>query len=197
MTPEKDLREQLATCTRIFAMQGLIGLFGHVSVYQPETKTIFVTPGSGSDKPHFQAGDMIPIHLDGKPLDGKTLPPVEWPIHTALHGSRSDALAVAHLHTPYAILFTIARREFHPVTLRGRTALQRSSSGNDAPTRRQSAEDNWRPPRRAYARAWHRRRRPKSRPGSVCIDDFRRRRQKDHAGLDSGSHRSFQRRRMP
>ncbi len=49
MTPEKDLREQLATCTRIFAMQGLIGLFGHVSVYQPESKTIFVTPGSGSD----------------------------------------------------------------------------------------------------------------------------------------------------
>ena len=70
MTPEKDLREQLATCTRIFAMQGLIGLFGHVSVYQPETKTIFVTPGSGSDKPHFQADDMIPIHLEGKPLDG-------------------------------------------------------------------------------------------------------------------------------
>ena len=66
MTPENDLREQLATCTRIFAMQGLIGLFGHVSVYQPESKTIFVTPGSGSDKPRFQATDMIPIHLDGK-----------------------------------------------------------------------------------------------------------------------------------
>ena len=119
MTPEKDLREQLATCTRIFAMQGLIGLFGHVSVYQPETKTIFVTPGSGSDKPRFQASDMIPIHLDGKPFDGKTLPPVEWPIHTALHGARADALAVAHLHTAYATLFTIARREFHPVTLQG------------------------------------------------------------------------------
>src|SRR4026207_2264345 len=99
MATEQELREQLATCTRIFAMQGLIGLFGHVSIYQPETKTIFVTPGSGSDKPRFQASDMIPIPLDGKPLDGKPLPPVEWPIHTALHGARADALAVAHLHT--------------------------------------------------------------------------------------------------
>jgi len=119
MSSEKDLRKQLATCTRIFAMQGLIGLFGHVSVYQPETKTVWVTPGSGSDKPRFQADDMIPIALDGKPKAGNTPPPIEWPIHTALHGARSDALAVAHLHTPYAILFAIAVRDFHPVTLQG------------------------------------------------------------------------------
>jgi ribulose-5-phosphate 4-epimerase/fuculose-1-phosphate aldolase len=50
MTSESDLREQLATCTRIFAMQGMIGVFGHVSVYQPETKTVFITPGMGSDR---------------------------------------------------------------------------------------------------------------------------------------------------
>ena len=117
MATEQQLREQLATCTRIFAMQGLIGLFGHVSVFQPENKTVFVTPGSGSDKAHFMASDMIPIDLSGKPINGTIPPPVEWPIHTALHGARSDALAVAHLHTPYATLFAIAKREFHPVTL--------------------------------------------------------------------------------
>jgi ribulose-5-phosphate 4-epimerase/fuculose-1-phosphate aldolase len=119
MSTEAELRDQLATCTRILAMQGLIGLFGHVSIYQPETKTIFITPGSGSDKPRFQGSDMIAIRPDGKPIDGRTPPPVEWPIHTALHGARDDALAVAHLHTPYATLFAIARREFYPVTLQG------------------------------------------------------------------------------
>jgi ribulose-5-phosphate 4-epimerase/fuculose-1-phosphate aldolase len=119
MATEQELREQLATCTRIFAMQGLIGLFGHVSVFQPESKTVFVTPGSGSDKAHFTAPDMIPIDLSGKPITGAIPPPVEWPIHTALHAARSDALAVAHLHTPYATLFAIAKREFHPVTLQG------------------------------------------------------------------------------
>jgi ribulose-5-phosphate 4-epimerase/fuculose-1-phosphate aldolase len=119
MNSEQQLREQLATCTRIFAMQGMIGLFGHVSVFQPETQTVLVTPGSGSDKAHFMPSDMIPIDLSGKPHDGKTMPPVEWPIHTALHAARSDALAVAHLHTPYATLFGIAKRDFHPVTLQG------------------------------------------------------------------------------
>ena len=119
MISEKDLREQLATCTRIFAMQGMIGVFGHVSVYQPETKRVFITPGMGSDKGSLRAEDMLITDLDGKPLEGREGPPVEWPIHTALHGARADALAVAHLHTPYATLFTIAKREFQPVTLQG------------------------------------------------------------------------------
>ena len=119
MTSETDLREQLAMCTRIFAMQGMIGVFGHVSVYQPETKTVFITPGMGSDKGSLRPEDMVPTNLDGKPLAGKDGPPVEWPIHTALHSARSDALAVAHLHTPHATLFAIAKREFRPVTLQG------------------------------------------------------------------------------
>ena len=119
MTSENDLREQLATCTRIFTMQGMIGVFGHVSVYQPETKTVFITPGMGSDKGSLRPEDMVPTDLDGKPQAGKDGPPVEWPIHTALHAARPDALAVAHLHTPYATLFTIAKRKFQPVTLQG------------------------------------------------------------------------------
>ncbi len=119
MTLEKDLREQLATCARIFAMQGMIGVFGHVSVYQPETKRIFITPGMGSDKGSLRAEEMVPMDINGGPLEGGERPPVEWPIHTALHAAREDALAVAHLHAPYATLFAIAKREFQPVTLQG------------------------------------------------------------------------------
>lgn len=119
MASENDLRDQLATCTRILAMQGMIGLFGHISAYQSETKTIFITPGSGSDKATLRAEDIAAIQLDGRPLDDNKLPPIEWPIHTSLHATRADALAVAHLHTPYATLFAIARRDFQPVTLQG------------------------------------------------------------------------------
>jgi ribulose-5-phosphate 4-epimerase/fuculose-1-phosphate aldolase len=119
MTSERELREQLATCTRIFAMQGMIGLFGHVSVFQPETKTVFITPGMGSDKASLRQEDMVPTDLKGKALSGKEGPPVEWPIHTALHDARADALAVAHLHTPNATLFAIAKRRFQSVTLQG------------------------------------------------------------------------------
>jgi ribulose-5-phosphate 4-epimerase/fuculose-1-phosphate aldolase len=119
MATESELRGQLATCTRIFAMHGMIGVFGHVSVYQPDSKRVFITPGMGSDKGSLRAEDMVPMDLSGKPLEGPQGPPVEWPIHTALHGARADALAVAHLHTPFATLFTIAKRKFQPVTLQG------------------------------------------------------------------------------
>jgi ribulose-5-phosphate 4-epimerase/fuculose-1-phosphate aldolase len=117
MASESELREQLATCARIFAMQGLLGLHGHVSGYQPETKRILITPGSGSDKANLRAGDMMPVDLDGKPLEGTMGPPREWPIHTELHAARSDALAVAHLHPPYATLFAIAKRQYQPLTM--------------------------------------------------------------------------------
>ena len=43
---------------------------------------------------------MVPTDLDGKPLEGKNGPPVEWPIHTAIHSARADASAVARI-PPY------------------------------------------------------------------------------------------------
>ena len=117
MTSESDSREQLATCARIFAMQGLLGLHGHVSVYQPETKRVLITPGAGSDKANLRAEHMVAANLDGQSIGGKGRPPLEWPIHMALHAARSDALAIAHLHPPYATLFAIAKREYRPVTM--------------------------------------------------------------------------------
>jgi L-fuculose-phosphate aldolase len=117
MASESELREQLATCTRVFAMQGLIGVFGHVSVFEPGSKRVFITPGMGSDKASLRGENMVMTDLDGKPIEGTEGPPVEWPIHTTLHAARPDALAIAHLHTPHATVFAIARREFRPVTL--------------------------------------------------------------------------------
>ena len=117
MTADAALREQVATCTRIFAMQGLIGLFGHVSAYLPESRRVVICPGSGSDKAATMASDVHVLDLDGTLLQGEGHVALEWPIHAALHAARPEALAVAHLHAPYATLFAIAQREFHPVTL--------------------------------------------------------------------------------
>jgi L-fuculose-phosphate aldolase len=118
MASETELREQLATCARIMAMQGLLGLHGHISVYQPEAKRMLISPGAGSDKANLRAHDMVLAGLDGKAADGKR-PPLEWPIHTAIHLARADALAIAHLHPPYATLFSISRREYRPITMHG------------------------------------------------------------------------------
>lgn len=117
MTSESVLRENLATCTRILSMQGLLGLFGHVSTYHPDTGRIYISPGKGSDKSTMTASELAVMDLEGNVLDGEGQVPREWPIHTALHRVRPDALAVAHIHSPYATLFAIAKRGYRPVTL--------------------------------------------------------------------------------
>jgi ribulose-5-phosphate 4-epimerase/fuculose-1-phosphate aldolase len=116
---EDAAREQLATCTRIFAMHGLLGMFGHISVFLPETQRVVICPGSGAEKATVQAEDMLVIALDGTLREGRHTIPREWPIHTELHQARPDARAVAHCHAHESTLFAIAQRELRPVTMSG------------------------------------------------------------------------------
>ena len=119
MTNETVLRDKLATCTRILAMQELIGLFGHISAFDPQTRRVYLSPGMGAEKAIVAADDILVSDLDGAVLTGDRPLPAEWPIHTVLHRTRGDALAVAHLHAPYSTLFSISQRPFRPVTLQG------------------------------------------------------------------------------
>ena len=77
MASESVLREKLATCVRIMNMQGLMGLFGHVSVYQPEKGRIYFSPSKGADKSIVKPEDLVVADLEGKVLDGKGSVPKE------------------------------------------------------------------------------------------------------------------------
>jgi ribulose-5-phosphate 4-epimerase/fuculose-1-phosphate aldolase len=119
MSVETTLREKLSTCTRIFAMQQLIGLFGHISAFDPESGRVYFSPGMGSDKASIAPDNILVGDLNGPVAAGGQRLPAEWPIHTALHGRRKDALAVAHLHSPFATLFAVQDTAFRPLTLQG------------------------------------------------------------------------------
>ncbi len=79
MASESVLREKLATCVRIMNMQGLFGLFGHVSTYQPGKGRIFFSPSKGVDKSVVKPDDMVVADLNGKILDGKGNVPKSGP----------------------------------------------------------------------------------------------------------------------
>ncbi len=119
MSTETVLRDKLAACTRIFAMQHLMGLFGHISVCDPAAGRVYFSPSMGVDKATVSPDQILVSDPAGKVLDGERRLPIEWPIHTELHARRPDALAVAHLHAPFATLYSITRCEFRPVTLQG------------------------------------------------------------------------------
>lgn len=120
MSTEAELRDKLATLTRIFAMRGLLGMHGHISAYDPDSGRMYMCPGMGSDKATTRSEDLFVFDLQGKIIEGEgRRVPLEWPIHTALHAARPDVLAIAHLHAPYATAFSVVHREFRPVLLSG------------------------------------------------------------------------------
>jgi ribulose-5-phosphate 4-epimerase/fuculose-1-phosphate aldolase len=119
MTTETELREKLAACTRIFAMQEMLGLFGHISVFDPKEKRVYMSPAMGFDKASVTADDIVVGDLTGKAFSASQRFALEWPIHMALHSSRDDAIAVAHLHAPYATAFSVSKQAFRPITLQG------------------------------------------------------------------------------
>jgi ribulose-5-phosphate 4-epimerase/fuculose-1-phosphate aldolase len=119
-TTEADLREQVATLTRILAMRGLLGVHGHISAYDAGGGRIYMCRGLGSDKAIARAEDLFVFDLSGQVVEGEGRVPLEWPIHTAIHAARPDALAVAHLHSPWATMFAVAQRPYLPVLIAAR-----------------------------------------------------------------------------
>ncbi len=120
MSREAELREKIATLTRIFAMRGLLGIHGHISAYDPDADRMYICPGFGWDKAMTRPEDLFVFNLKGDVLEGQgRRVPLEWPIHTALHAARPDVLAVGHLHSPFATAFAVTRQQFRPVLLSG------------------------------------------------------------------------------
>ena len=50
MSDQKVLRAKTAALTRMLNMQGVIGMFGHVSIRMPGTDICFISPGASTEK---------------------------------------------------------------------------------------------------------------------------------------------------
>jgi ribulose-5-phosphate 4-epimerase/fuculose-1-phosphate aldolase len=113
-------RATTATLCRMLGHQGVIGMFGHVSVRVPGTDHVLISPGAGSDKTAVRAQDIFVFHVDGEILGhpGHEIP-LEWRIHTQVHRDRPEAMCVIHLHAPHATTLGIANVDLQPVFLHG------------------------------------------------------------------------------
>ncbi len=106
---ESTLRQQLADCTRMMVMAELLDYSGHVSARIPGTDRILILPRDAS-RAGVTADDMLVVDLEGKVLDGNTLPPTETAIHLGVYRARADVRAVGHGHPPMSTLFTMVEQ---------------------------------------------------------------------------------------
>ncbi|HEX9808008.1 MAG TPA: class II aldolase/adducin family protein [Alphaproteobacteria bacterium] len=103
------LRAQVAACTRLLNMLGILHYSGHISVRVPGTDTLFIQTreeGRGDVTP----GSVLRVDLDGNVIEGAPgEPPSELVIHTEIYRARPDAGAVIHNHMELPAAFTMVK----------------------------------------------------------------------------------------
>lgn len=104
-----QLRKEVATCTRLLVMQGILDFSGHISARIPGTSRILIQPRDTS-RAALKADDILVVDLDGKVLEGKGPAPAETALHTSVYRARPDALAVCHGHPTISTLFSVVDR---------------------------------------------------------------------------------------
>ena len=102
------LRAEIAACTRIMNMDGLIDYSGHISARLPDGSGLLVQSFDDS-RAALEPADLLVCDFDGNVVsdgEGKK-PPREIYIHTEIMRSRPDVNAVGHFHPETATMFTL------------------------------------------------------------------------------------------
>ena len=102
------LRVQIAACTRIMNMEGLIDYSGHISARLPDNSGLIIQSFDDS-RAGLTPDDLLICDMDGRLLHGPTdkSPPREVFIHTEIMKARPDVDAVGHFHPETATMFTL------------------------------------------------------------------------------------------
>ena len=102
------LRAQIAACTRILNMEGLIDYSGHVSGRLPDGQGLLIQSFDDS-RAALAPEDLLVCDMDGRMLHGPAgkKPPREVHIHTEIFKVRPDVNAIGHFHPETATTFTL------------------------------------------------------------------------------------------
>ena len=112
----QELRQQLADALSMMERAEVIDFNGHMSCRLPGTEHLLINSGK-SVRSKLTAEDIIAIDLDGKPLEGDVVPPMEFHLHSAVYRARPDVNAVAHTHPLWSTLFSSVGQAVEPVTM--------------------------------------------------------------------------------
>lgn len=107
------LGKTVITACRILSKQRLVHGFGHVSARIPGTDLFLMTPRISLELARQR--DLLVIDLEGKIVQGRSRPPFETALHTAIYRMRDEVNAVARFHARTANIFSVTERTLVPV----------------------------------------------------------------------------------
>ncbi|MGZ5038871.1 MAG: class II aldolase/adducin family protein [Usitatibacter sp.] len=111
-----ELKKTLADALRMLEAAEVIDFNGHMSCRVPGSEHILINAGK-SVRSRITPADIIEIDMDGAPVEGDVVPPMEFHIHTEIYRRRPDVNAVAHTHPLWSTLFSMVGETVQPVTM--------------------------------------------------------------------------------
>ena len=102
------MRAQVAACTRLLNMSGILHYSGHVSVRVPDQDRLYIQCRTQS-RAEVTPDSILLVDFDGNVVEGDDKPPSELVIHTEIYRARPDVGAVIHNHMELAAAVTMAK----------------------------------------------------------------------------------------
>lgn len=119
----RRLKERVVEVIAILDREKLFEMStGHVSARVPENNLILIlghVHHDGKILSEVMVDDLVLMDMEGKLVEGRTNPPGERFIHTAIYKNRQDVHAIAHNHPRLGVAFSIAGKEILPIGFRG------------------------------------------------------------------------------
>lgn len=110
MLMEKERLDLIKFGKRLVEADLTKGTGGNLSVYDPESKYMAITP-SGIDFFDIKAEDIVIMELDGTVVEGDKKPSSEWYMHAIQYKNRKDISAIIHGHTTYSTVMAVLRED--------------------------------------------------------------------------------------
>ena len=102
LTPERQVREHLAACYRMFARREMDDLiYTHLSARLPGAEDRFLFIPFGMLFEEVTASNLLEVDLDGNSISdpGTKVNPAGWIVHSTVYRAVPEAQCVMHLHT--------------------------------------------------------------------------------------------------
>lgn len=112
--PHPELRQTLSLALAMLEREQIIDFNGHFSARCADG--LLINAGD-SIRSRIAPQDFIRIDLDGRPLDGERLPPMEFHLHAQIYRARPDVMAVVHTHPRWSTVLSTAGHAWQPVTM--------------------------------------------------------------------------------
>jgi ribulose-5-phosphate 4-epimerase/fuculose-1-phosphate aldolase len=115
---EKDARQQLAACYRVFAMLGWDEMiYNHITVKLPDEDGAFLINPFGLHFSEVTASSLVKIDIDGNKLDDNPYPVnlAGFVQHAVFHKYLPDAHCIMHTHTTAGMAISSLEGGLRPV----------------------------------------------------------------------------------